>query len=103
MGTDALDKNGANNLGALVDELKQESDRLRQLAEKLQAREKALAEMEANYPYFKAFVYKKLREEAERTLEPLPENVDLEAYARERGAQPIEPLLEELERLAKGS
>ena len=42
---------------SLVDQLKQESERLQQLAEQLQAREQSLAEMEANYPYFKAVVH----------------------------------------------
>jgi hypothetical protein len=102
MGDTFTDRNGENGRLTLADELKQESERLRELAEKLKAREEALAEMEANYPYFKAFVYAKMREYYEQTLEPLPDNVDLEAYAKEQGAQPLEAILEDLERWAKG-
>jgi hypothetical protein len=88
-------------LGSLADQLKQESDRLRQLAEQLQARQEALSEMEANYPYFRKFVYAKVREEFERTLPELPDR-DLEILAQEEDAQPLEAFIEEIERLVKG-
>jgi len=73
---------------SLADQLKQESDRLRQLAEQLKAREKALAEMEANYPYFKQVVYAWLLDKALREVPPLPET-DLETYVKEEGGQPL--------------
>jgi len=103
MGNEISNKNGENKQCSLADELKQESERLRQLAEKLKAREEALAEMEENYPHYREFVFAKLREEAERTLEELPADGDLEAYAKKLGAQPLDDILEELDRLEKGS
>jgi hypothetical protein len=96
------EKNAADGLCSLADELKRESERLRQLAEKLKAREDADAEMRANYPYFKEFVYAKLREEFKDDLDPIPDN-DLEAYAKAQGALPIDDLLQELERAHEGS
>lgn len=53
-------------------------------------------EMETNYPIFKKFVYAKLREEFERTHEPIP-NDDLEAYAKAVGAVPLEDFIGEFE------
>jgi hypothetical protein len=89
-------KHAASHLGSVAEELQRESEKLRLLAEKLKVREEALAEMEANYPYFKRFVYAKLREEFERTVEELPHD-DLETYAKEQGGQPLEAFIEELE------
>jgi hypothetical protein len=95
------DKNGAQGLGSVADELRRESDRLRQLAEELQAREEAQAEMQANYPHFKQAVYASLREKFERELAPLPDK-DLETLAAEEGAQPLEGFIDELERKEEG-
>jgi hypothetical protein len=65
--------------------------------EQIVANDAAQAEMRANYPYFKQAVYASLREQLERDLAPLPEK-DLEAVAREEGAQPLEAFIGELER-----
>src|ERR1700676_5189865 len=89
------DKTPALDLGAIADELKRESERLRQLADELQAREEALAEMQANYPHFKRAVYAMLREKYERELPPLPD-MDLEAFAAQEGGLPLEAFIEEL-------
>ncbi len=96
-----IDKNGPGGLDSLVDELKQESDKLRNLAENLEARQRALSDMEGNYPHFRQFVYAKLREEFGRTLDELPDK-DLQTLAREDGAQPLEAFIDELERMEKG-
>lgn len=95
------EKNGKIEIISVADELKQESERLRLLAEKLKAREEALAEMERQYPYFKAFVYAKLREEFADTIGDLPDK-DLETIAQEDGALPLEAFIHELEQTAEG-
>jgi hypothetical protein len=100
--TPERDQNDAGESGSLADELKQESDKLRHLAEQLKAREEALSEMTANYPHFRQFVYAKVREEFERTLEELPDK-DLETLAKEEGAQPLEAFIAELEQPTEGS
>jgi hypothetical protein len=88
-------ENGGAGLGSVADELKRESERLRQLAEELKAREVALAEMAADYPHLKQAVYAALREQFGRELPPLPDK-DLEALAAEEGALPIEAFIDEL-------
>jgi hypothetical protein len=105
--TDAIadqqpDKNGANPLASVAAELKRESDKLRQLADELRIHEGAEAEMRANYPYFKLAVYALLREQFERDLAPLPEDVDLETLAAQEGAVPLEAFLGELEPKPEG-
>src|SRR5438132_14408723 len=85
-----------NGVCSVADELKQESDRLRQIAELLKLSEAAQAQMQANYPHFKRAVYASLREQFERELPPLPDK-DLEILAAEEGALPLEALIEELE------
>jgi hypothetical protein len=79
---------------SLADQLKQECDRLRRLAEQLEAREKALAEMEANYPYFKAAVYAWLHEKAQE-LPPFPDK-DLETLVKEEGGQELAEFIDDL-------
>jgi septal ring factor EnvC (AmiA/AmiB activator) len=64
------DKNGAGEIGSLADELRRESDRLRQLAEELKAREESQAEMRENYPHFKQALYASLREKFMSELPP---------------------------------
>ncbi len=88
-------------VASIADDLKQESDNIRDLALKVKAREEALSEMEANYPHFRQFVYAKVRAEFERTLEELPDK-DLESVARDEGAQPLEAFIAEIERLGDG-
>jgi len=97
-----LDQNSQGATTSVADELEQESDKLRQLAAKLKVREETLAEMEVNYPHFRRFVYEKLREEFQKTLEELP-NTDLEALAREWDAKPLEEFIDEFERTEDGS
>ncbi|MCI0379841.1 MAG: hypothetical protein L0215_19850 [Gemmataceae bacterium] len=91
-----INSNGQDGTRSLADELKLESERLQLLAKELKEREEADAEMRANYPYFKEFVYARLREQFEREL--LPDTVtDLEEIARQEGARPIdEAFLREL-------
>jgi len=82
----------------VADELLRESERLRQLADELRAREAAQAEMQANYPYFKQAVYRALREEFMRELPPLPDT-DLETLAAQEGALPLDAFIERFEGL----
>jgi hypothetical protein len=95
------DMNGAHESGSLADELRRESDKLRQLAEELKAREQDQAEMLANYPHFKRALYASLREKFMRELAPLPDK-DLEALAIEEGAQPLDAFIDELDQMAEG-
>ncbi len=59
-----------------------------------------VSEMEANYPYFREFVYAAVRKEFERTLEELPD-VELDVLARQENSQPLEAFIDELERPVK--
>src|SRR5262245_20792156 len=88
--------------GSVSDELKQESDRLRELAEKLQAQSESWSEIQANYPHFRQYVYAKVREHFARTVEELPDK-DLETFAAELGAQPLQSVLDELKRMDAGA
>jgi hypothetical protein len=91
------EQNGANDktTPSLADQLKQESERLRQLAEQLQAREKALAEMEANYPYYKKMVHGWLVEQSLREVPPLQDD-DLDKLVKEEGGQPLADFIDDL-------
>ncbi len=82
--------------GSIPDELRRESERLRQLADQLRANEDAHAEMRANYPHFRQAVYAAVREQFERELAPLPEK-HLEDIAADEEAQPLETFIGELE------
>jgi hypothetical protein len=82
--------------GSGVDELKPVNDNLQDGADQLMARQKALAEMEANYPHFRQFVYAQLRAEFAQTFAELPDT-DLETLARQEEAQPLESFIAELE------
>ena len=95
------DNCGEGQRGAVAGELQTESNNLQQGAEPLAARQEALAEMEANYPYFRQYVYAKLRADFEQTLAELPDT-DLEGLARQEEAQPLEAFIDELERPAGG-
>lgn len=94
-------KNGAD-VGSLAEELKQECERLRQLAEKLQARERALADMESTYPHLLKYAYAKLREDFHVQEEDLSDK-DLETLAIEKGALPLEAFIGEIEKITEGS
>lgn len=61
------------------------------------------AEMERNYPVFRKFVYDTLKAEFLRTTPELPAGVDLESYARELGALPLESFIDELRRPKDGA
>jgi hypothetical protein len=91
------DKDAVPELGSVADQLQQESERLRQLAQDLKAREEALTAMQADYQNLKRAVYSLLREQFERELPPIPHD-DLEAYAAEEGAVPLEAFIDQLER-----
>ncbi len=95
------DEDGGRGPDSVAERLRCESERLRQLAEELRAREEAAAEMSANYPYLKQAVYASLREKFERELAPLPDQ-DLETLAAEDGAQPLEAFIGELEHRPEG-
>jgi len=89
-------QNGAEKLESIANELQRESERLRQLAEELKKREEAHAEMIHNYPYFKAFVYSEMKKLFNCDKEAsLPD--DLEAWAKQQGALPLEAFIDELE------
>jgi hypothetical protein len=92
--------NGNQELDAVADDLRQQSEKLRQLADRLQSHEQALAEMQANYPHLRDFAYARLREEFARTQEELPDK-DLETIAQEEGALPLEAFIAEIERPAQ--
>ncbi len=96
------DKNGTPGFDSIAAELQRESEKLRQLAEELKAREAALAEMQANYPHFKQALFDLWREELDREW-PLLADKDLETLAKEEGALPLEAFIEELEQPAEGS
>jgi hypothetical protein len=89
-------KNGIGDLAAVVEELKRESERLRKLAEELEARQEADAEMRANYPHYKKIIDDLLQKHIDREIPPLPEGKDLETIAAEEGALPLEDFIDEL-------
>jgi hypothetical protein len=95
------DKAVANGPASVAEELQRQSEKLRQLAEELKAREEAQAEMLANYPSFKHFVYAALRERFERELPPLPD-MNLETYAAQEEALPLEGFIGDLEQPTEG-
>jgi hypothetical protein len=102
MGSDqGSPQNGAPGIGAVADELKRESERLRRLADDLQTCEQGQAEMRANYPHLKQAVYALLREKFERELPPLPDK-DLEAIAADEGGLPLEAFIGQIEPPADG-
>lgn len=86
---------------SLAEVLRQHSERLRELAEACKKREEEEAEMRANYPHFKRFVYDTLREKFLREVPELPPDKDLETIAREEGALPLEAFIDDLERALK--
>jgi hypothetical protein len=85
-------ENEKSGFGSVADELKRESERLR---------EAEMAEMAVTYPHLKQAVYAFLREKFERELPPLPDK-DLEVIATEEGALPLEAFIGELETPAEG-
>src|SRR5947207_2048971 len=93
-------ENGKNESNSIVEQLRQQSERLRELADRLEAREAALADMEANYPYFPEIAYKHLRDEFQAELGDLPDK-DLETIARETNSEPLEAFIAELQDLAR--
>jgi hypothetical protein len=93
------DKNGVPDLGVLAEELNRESERLRQLAAELKAREAADAEMRANYQEYKRALLALLREKFGCDGAPPDEDKDLESVAAEMGAIPLEDFIDELEQI----
>jgi hypothetical protein len=55
-----------------------------------------LEQMKSDYPYFRKFVYDKLKEEFDRTLPPL-EGDDLEKIIKDEGAVPLDAFIHEIE------
>jgi hypothetical protein len=96
-------KNGIREVSFLVEELKGASERLRQLAEELKAREEADAEMREKYQHFKRIVDAQLQIHIDRELPPLPEGKDLQTIAAEEGALPLEAFYPQLIERQKGS
>jgi hypothetical protein len=88
---------------SIVDDLKLECERLQQIAERLKVREKTLSEMEANYPYLKEFVYAWMRKNFASQLDEIPLDKDLETFAKEEGALPLEAFIREFEELEEAS
>ena len=91
-----------NGIGSVAELLRQESERLRELAEACKKQEEYEAEMRANYPYFKRFVYDTLKERALREVPEIPPDKDLETLIREEGGVPSAVVMEEIERILKG-
>jgi hypothetical protein len=89
-------QNANGRTESLAEELRRESERLQALAAKLKARELELAEMEINYPYFKAIAYAKLREQFASELLDIPEGTDLLSLPEAQGAVSSEELMREL-------
>jgi hypothetical protein len=81
---------------SVADALKFESERLHDLAGQLRVREKEFAELQAKYAEMKGWAFTLLREKM-GDLEPLPDDCDLEAYAKEQGALPLEDFIDEIE------
>jgi hypothetical protein len=92
-----------NGTAPLSEVLRQESERLRQLAEECRKQEEYEAEMRANYPYFKRFVYDTLKERALREMPEIPPEKDLETIIQEEGGLPLEAFIDEIEGKPKGS
>ncbi len=96
-------QNNANGMTSVSEVLRQESERLRQLAEECKKREEYEAEMRANYPYFKRFVYDTLKERALREMPEIPPDKDLETIIQEEGGLPLEAFIDEIEGRSKRS
>src|SRR5262245_57969567 len=89
-------------IDSVAELLRQESEKLRQLAEECKKREEYEAEMRANYPYFKRFVYDTLKEKALREVPEIPPDKDLLTIIQEEGGLPIEAFIDQIERTPKG-
>jgi hypothetical protein len=72
--------------------------RLVEVAAKMRIIFARLSEIETNYPEFWEFVQGVLRDHLDPSKR-LPAGVDLETWAKERGAQPLETFLQELEQI----
>ena len=77
----------------------QAQERLREVAAKIRAMFAILAESEANYPEFRQIARDCLLHEVDPARK-IPEGVDLETWAKERGALPLEAFLHEFEQIA---
>ena len=91
------DKNGID----IAEELRLESERLRELAEKLKAREQALAEMESTYRHLVKYAYAKLREDFKIQDGDEYEPEDVEAMIRDGRAFPLEAFIEDINRIVE--
>ena len=90
-----------NNGNHLADELRQASERVRELADKLKAREQALAEMESTHRYLVKYAYAKLREEMKLEVDDGPPE-DVEAMIREGKAFPFEAFIGDIDNILQG-
>ena len=82
---------------SIAEALESESKRLRDLAEQLRLREQAYAELQTKYTEMKEWAFLLLREKMGCDLDPLPDNCDLEVYAKEQGALALEDFIDEVE------
>jgi hypothetical protein len=82
---------------SIAEALESESKRLRDLAEQLRLREQAYAELQAKHAEMRKWAFVLLREKMGGNLEPLPDDCDLEAYAKEQGALALEDFIDEVE------
>jgi hypothetical protein len=83
-----------------AEELRQQAERLHAIAEKMAKQFVPFEELQQFCDSYRRYCYQKLREHFEKTLEPLPDDVDLEAYALEHGGLPLEAFIDEIEHLA---
>ena len=58
--------------------------------------EPSLEQMQSDYPYFRKFVYTKLKEEFDRLVPPL-DGDDLEKIIKDEGAVPLSSFIHEIE------
>jgi hypothetical protein len=87
---------GGRPPASLADALNLEGERLRDLAEQLRIRETEFAELQTRYTEMKRWAFILLREKM-GDPEPWPDDCDLEAYAKEHEALPLEDFIDEIE------
>lgn len=89
------DQAGVGSLRAVAEELRQESDKLQQLASQLEASQEALADLQKECDLYRRAVYAWAAEQFHQRLGELPDK-DLETLIAETDAQPLEAFLDDL-------